>query len=143
MRKVHGQSRTLLVIETTRNEVMAAYSNSAWENRRRGVGGSNGLSAEFYGSAQACLFAIDRQKDEVKAYKWTGRNRYVQICDASKKLLAFGGGGKEGEFGLCVENDFRTGSTGKCDTFGNEPLCSEDRFEVLNVECWGFMPVFS
>ena len=66
----------------------------------------------------------------------------MQICDASKKLLAFGGGGKKGELGLCVENNFRTRSMEKCDTFGNDLLCSEDRFEVLNVKCWGFMPVF-
>jgi len=135
LRKVRNHTRTLLIVTTTRHEVMAAYSNSAWESRRAGG------SASFYGSAQACLFRVDGE--EVEVFKWSGENRYIQVCDAHSKMLAFGGGGKDGEFGLCVENDFSTGSTGACDTFRNRPLCSEDRFEVLNVECWGFMPVFS
>jgi hypothetical protein len=46
-------------------------------------------------------------------------------------MIAFGGGGDEGDFGLCVEDDFRRGSTGRCETFGNEPLCSQDQFGVL------------
>jgi len=137
LRKVQGQLRTLLVIETTKHEVMAAYSNSPWENR------NNSMGREFYGSAQACLFSIDKISRKVNAFKWSGLNRYIQICDVHAKMLAFGGGGDAGEFGLCVENDFSIGSTGSCETFRNDPLCTEDRFEVLNVECWGFMPVFA
>lgn len=134
--KVQAQERTLLIIETTNHEVMAAYSNSHWENHH------NTSRPMFYGSAQACLFSLDKVTGEVRAFKWSGLNRYIQICDARTKMLAFGGGGDEGEFGLCVESDFSIGSTGPCETFRNEPLCTEDRFEVLNVECWGFMPVF-
>ena len=134
--KVSGEERTLLVIETTKREVMGAYVNSPWINQ-----GGNATAA-FYGSAQACLFGIDQETQEVKVYKWSGSNRYIQVCDVHAKLLAFGGGGKDGEFGLCVEDDFRTGSTGPCETFANEPLCKQDRFEILNVECWGFTSGF-
>jgi hypothetical protein len=136
LKKVAGESRTLLVIETTEREVMGAYVNSPWVNQ-----GGNATTA-FYGSAQACLFSIDQDTHEVKVYKWSGCNRYIQVCDIHSKLLAFGGGGKDGEFGLCVEDDFRMGSTGACETFANEPLCKQDRFEILNVECWGFMSGF-
>jgi len=144
LRKVQGHTRTLLLIHTTKNEIMAAYSNSAWENKRKGS------TPKFYGSAQACLFSIDNNGDggegddgSINVFKWSGSNRYIQVCDVQAKMLAFGGGGEEGEFGLCVENDFSTGSTGPCETFNNMPLCSEDQFDVMNVECWGFMPVFS
>jgi len=135
LKKVSGETRTLLVIETTNNEKMGGYSNSPWENQ----GGSVG--AAFYGSCLASLFKINRD-DSVTVFKWSGRNRYVQVCDVHAKLLAFGGGGKDGAFGLCVEDDFAVGTTGRCETFNNEPLCDEGRFEILNVECWGFMPDF-
>lgn len=136
LRKVQGVERTLLVIQTTNDEVMGGYSNSPWENQGGGVG------AAFYGSCQASLFKIDRFTNKVKIFPWSGNNRYVQVCDIHAKLLAFGGGGRDGAFGLCVEDDFAVGTTGECETFDNEPLCEECRFEILNVECWGFMASF-
>ena len=136
LKKVRGHERTLLVVQTTRREVMGAFSNSAW----KGHGPS--ASAHFYGSAQASLFSIDKKTDEVLVHKWTGKNRYIQVCDMQHKLIALGGGGKDGEFGLCVEDDFRIGSTGPCETFGNARLCSQDQFEIMNVECWGFISGF-
>lgn len=135
LRKVKGENQTLLIIQTTKHEIMAAYSNSPWEID------SKCKKPEFYGSAQACLFSIDETTKEINVFRWSGANRCIQVCNVHSKMVAFGGGGKEGEFGLCVENDFSVGSTGPCDTFGNEPLCSENCFEVMNVECWGFHPV--
>ena len=72
-------------------------------------------------------------------YKWSGENRYIQICDATTKMIAFGGGGREGAFGLSLEHDFRIGSTGACDTFKNEPLCEQENFEVVDVEVYSFL----
>ena len=54
-------------------------------------------------------------------------------------MMAFGGGGADGAFGLCVEEDFQTGSTGPCDTFDNEPLCDQETFEIVDVEFWEFL----
>lgn len=75
----------------------------------------------------------------IKVYRYTGVNRYIQYCDANKKMLAFGGGGEEGSFGLCVEQEFQGGSTGPCDTFDNEPLCDQENFKIVDVELWGFL----
>jgi hypothetical protein len=133
---VKNQTKTLLVIETTNREVMGAYCNTPWECQ----GGS--IGAQFYGSAQACLFSIRRDTQKVDVYRWTGRNRYIQVCDVQHKMIALGGGGKDGEFGLCVEDDFRIGSTGPCETFNNPPLCKQVQFEIMNVECWGFVSGF-
>jgi hypothetical protein len=136
LRKVRGVERTLLVIQTTNYEILGGYSNSPWESQSGSVG------AAFYGSCQASLYKIDKKTGDVQVFPWTGSNRYVQVCDISSKLLAFGGGGKDGSFGLCIEDDFRVGTTGKCETFDNDPLCEEERFEILNVECWGFTTAF-
>lgn len=55
---------------------------------------------------------------------------------ATDESVAFGGGG--GSFGLLLEDDFASGCTGPCETFGNEPLCSESMFQVATLELWGF-----
>lgn len=136
LKLVKDQARTLLVIQTTNGEVIGAFCNSPWESQ----GGSKG--AQFFGSAQACLFSIHQETNEVLVYRWTGRNRYIQVCDIQNKMIALGGGGKNGEFGLCVEDDFRVGSTGPCETFNNPPLCEQNQFEIMNVECWGFISGF-
>mmetsp|Transcript_23729 Transcript_23729/g.34547 ORF Transcript_23729/g.34547 Transcript_23729/m.34547 type:complete len:512 (+) Transcript_23729:119-1654(+) len=162
LRLVHKEQRTLLVIKTSKGDVFGGYAETAWEvmHRRENSGG-------FYGSAQACLFKllkknvsnddcatsadangynddIGRQQlqnsNDINVYRWTGRNRYIQLCDSTHKMIAFGGGGTEGSFGLTVEDDFRRGSTGYCDTFGNDALCHDgEDFDVIDLECWGFI----
>jgi Oxidation resistance protein len=136
MKRVQHEDRTLLVVQTTNHEIMGAYSNSPWKGH-----GTSG-SVHFYGSAQASLFSINKDTNEINVYKWTGKNRFIQVCDMQHKLIALGGGGKEGEFGLCIEDDFRIGSTGPCETFDNPQLCSENQFDILNIECWGFVSGF-
>ena len=75
----------------------------------------------------------------IQVYNYTGMNRYIQFSDSSRRMLAFGGGGEEGAFGLCVEQEFQRGSTGHCDTFDNEPLCQQENFKIVDVEVWGFL----
>lgn len=127
LKKVQHESHTLMVLRTTKNYIFGGYADSCWESQPHG-------GSIFYGSAQACLW---RFVDSLNVYKWTGANRYIQLCDVSHKMVAFGGGG--GSFGLCVEQDFQRGSTGPCDTFGNEPLCPDENFEIVDVEVFGFV----
>lgn len=48
--------------------------------------------------------------------------------------LIIGGGGGQA---LYVDGDLNRGRTGHCDTFNNQPLCSEN-FLIAAVEAWGF-----
>jgi hypothetical protein len=131
LRMIHNTARTLMVIRTTRGAVFGGYADSAWNTNSSG-------SARFYGGASACLFSLTPGTDKLKVYKWTGKNRYIQLCDVTHKMFAFGGGGQDGAFGLAVEEDFQRGSTGPCDTFDNEPLCQQENFEIVDVEFWAF-----
>lgn len=45
-----------------------------------------------------------------------------------------GGGGGQA---LYIDGDLNRGRTGHCDTFNNQPLCSEN-FLIAAVEAWGF-----
>lgn len=137
LRNVEGRDRTVLVVRTTLDDIFGGYADARWEGR-----GMYHLGNEFYGTGQAFLFRFVEEEEErwrrVVVYKWSGINRYIQLCDAGRRIIAFGGGGDEGVFGLCIEDDFRRGTTGQCETFQNEPLCEEGYFDVLDLEVWGF-----
>jgi hypothetical protein len=136
LRIIDNIAPTLLVVKTTRGDVFGGYADSPWHSQDLG-------SNRFYGGAQACLFKIVSgdadNNDRIKVFRWSGANRYIQLCDRTRKMIAFGGGGAHGAFGLCVEEDFLKGSTGSCDTFDNEPLCDQENFEIMDLEFWGFM----
>ena len=133
---VQGHSHTLLVVRTTHGNLFGAYADTEWKVQHQG-------NPEFFGSAQAFLFRIDGNQ-EAQVYKWTGANRYIQFIDYKNSMLAFGGGGDVGAFGLCIEKDFQRGSSGTCATFGNEPLCQgEENFDIVDVECYGFRISYS
>jgi len=142
---------TLMVIKSTRGDIFGAFANDTWEER-----GSRGKT--FYGSGQSFLFSVrsslakvdnapicemqpyaPTNRDQVEIYKWKGTNVYLQMCDMSNDRIAMGGGGNTGSFGLCVEDSFRRGSTGYCETFGNPRLCSDNEFDILDMEMYGFV----
>ncbi|GMH28542.1 hypothetical protein Nepgr_030385 [Nepenthes gracilis] len=68
-----------------------------------------------------------------RLFRPTGANRYFYLC--MDDLLAFGGGGS---FALSLDEDLLSGSSGPCETFGNECLAHDPEFELKNVELWGF-----
>lgn len=50
--------------------------------------------------------------------------------------------GRDGKYGLWLDDTFEKGVSSSCPTFGNEPL-SEDtggKFEILDVELWRIGP---
>jgi hypothetical protein len=130
LRYIKDDSKTLLIVRTTKGDVFGGYADATWEPH--GHGGTN-----FFGGSTACLFKV--VDGNIRPYKWTGANRYVQLCDTSHKRIAFGGGGEDGAFGLCLQEDFQVGSTGHCATFDNEPLCEDGNFYIVDLEVFGFL----
>lgn len=55
------------------------------------------------------------------------------MAGANDCLIIGGGGGQA----LYIDGDLNRGRTGHCDTFNNQPLCSEN-FLIAAVEAWGF-----
>eukprot|EP00535_Pseudo-nitzschia_heimii_P006707 CAMPEP_0197181056 /NCGR_PEP_ID=MMETSP1423-20130617/5448_1 /TAXON_ID=476441 /ORGANISM="Pseudo-nitzschia heimii, Strain UNC1101" /LENGTH=466 /DNA_ID=CAMNT_0042631225 /DNA_START=149 /DNA_END=1549 /DNA_ORIENTATION=- len=145
LRIIGSEKRTLMVVRTSKGDVFGGYADSPWHSRR------NSSMAKFYGSASSCLYSFSStltpystssspESSPIHVYRWTGKNRYIQVCDVSNKMLAFGGGGDKGAFGLCLQEDFQRGTTGHCDTFDNDPLCSghERTFDIVDLEFWEF-----
>lgn len=45
---------------------------------------------------------------------------------------------RSGGFGLVLDEDFATGRSERCGTYGNPPLARTTRFTCANVELWAF-----
>ena len=193
LRLIAGADKTLMVVLTTRNDILGGYADTAWvgssavphhhhhHNHPTAATTSSTTAPHhhvvYHGGPQSCLFRFDttgdNDKHNIRVYRWTGINRYIQLIDVEHKRLAFGGSGHTSEdevdrphnrnvsvddpttdnkqsssssssssswcFGLSVEQDFQLGSTGRCDTFHNEPLCAQETFGIVNVEIFGFL----
>ncbi|KZT05112.1 TLD-domain-containing protein [Laetiporus sulphureus 93-53] len=93
----------------------------------------------YYGSGESFLWKLPPDQ-RLRIYKWTGKNDYVALCEP--EYLSFGGG--EGHYGLYLDNSLIDGSSARCPTFDNDPLCSAGprqgenvRFECVGLEVWG------
>jgi Oxidation resistance protein len=147
--KVSHYNNTLIVIKTTKGDVLGGYADTpwGWANSSRTLGHARGRSCSFFGSGRAFLFATrprtDRKTDKgeaVSIYKWTGENEYSQICDVDAGSIGMGGGGA---FGFFVQDNFTRGSSGPCQTFRNPTLVvgsdSGGNFEISDFEVYGFI----
>ena len=141
---------TLIVIETTKGEILGGYADTPWVNQKTS---NTGKSSSFFGGGRTFLYATqpsvvgelgiepdlnqDEDKNSIKIYRWTGVNDYSQICDLNAGSLGMGGGGA---FGFYVQDNFTIGSSGSCDTFRSPPLTRSEggSFEVLGCEVYGF-----
>ncbi|KAF8870814.1 TLD-domain-containing protein [Infundibulicybe gibba] len=95
----------------------------------------------YYGSGESFLWKHVDGKFQV--FKWTGKNDYVALCEPD--FLSFGGG--DGKYGLYLDDALCDGTTARCPTFDNEPLCSPGpvkagatAFECVGLEVWGVGP---
>lgn len=143
LNNIKNQQYTLIVLRTDKGDVMGGFADTAWNHPSHG-------NNNFFGGTKSCLFSVikhEKMQDKskpatndstVKVYNWTGSNQYMQLCDTARKRLAFGGGGGNSAFGLIVQDNFQTGSTGQCDTFNNDPLSEkESHFRILEFEIFG------
>ena len=110
-------------------------------------------------------------------FNWTGKNDYVALCEPES--ISFGGGcdpfcsfhpvshshpyllmlasnllfcHRDGHYGLYLDETLYEGSSARCPTFNNDPLCTPDTspskgsdssnagtatFECVGLEVWG------
>lgn len=130
---VKGYAHTLIVIQTTKGEILGGFADAAWE---KGLGTIDGC---FFGTGTSFLFSLRTldKEDPIQIFRWQGVNEYSQLCRKGDGCVGMGGGG--GCFGIFLQEDFTKGSSGACNTFGNTtPLTSSPLFDVLNLEVYGF-----
>lgn len=128
---VRGHTCTLLVIETSKGNVLGGFADSPWEQ------GTLTMDGCFFGTGQSFLYSV-KEDESVQSHHWTALNEYSQFCRTG--CVGMGGGGKNGTFGLYLHDQFTRGSSGPCETFGTHlPLCSQEHFEIVEFQVYGFV----
>lgn len=150
LKALEDEARTLIVIRTSKGEILGGFVSAAWKTSTRGL-----VKRDEGAASGAAVFSIQpkwelNENNFIDVYKWTGANRYTQLVDVDQERLAMGAAGGEladspaknltamSSFAWSVERSFLVGTTGRCPTFDNDPLCSQERFEVVDLEVFGF-----
>lgn len=110
---------SVLVVKDSAGAVFGGFASESWHQ-----------SAHYFGTGESFLFQL---RPTLRIFPWSGENDHYML--GSGDSIAFGSGGA---FGLWLDNCFETGSSGRCETYSNEPLASSPDFRVSSVEVWGF-----
>ena len=87
------------------------------------------------------MFTYKNSNEIILTYKWTGKNEYFMLSNSS--LIAIGGGLNfftffltifSSRYGLQLEKNFTTGTSGTCETFDNDILSSTPEFTCKQLE---------
>ncbi|XP_056150364.1 nuclear receptor coactivator 7 [Lampris incognitus] len=113
-------SPVLLVIKDMDNQVFGAFSTHPFR-----------VSEHCYGTGETFLYSFC---PEIKVYRWTGENSY--FVKGNTDSLQMGGGG--GQLGLWLDAELYRGTTNCCATFNNQPLSTQQDFNIHSVEVWTF-----
>ncbi|TRM61208.1 TLD-domain-containing protein [Schizophyllum amplum] len=73
----------------------------------------------FYGGGESFLWK-KTDGGKCRVFRWTGKNDYVTLCEP--EYISFGGG--DGQYGIWLDESLFDGSSARCPTFDNDPLCS-------------------
>ncbi|RWS27001.1 TBC1 domain family member 24-like protein [Leptotrombidium deliense] len=134
---------TILLVKTESSEIFGAYCSSSWSTRLR----SNEQSAvnHYFGTGETFLFTL---KPKPAYYPWIGASDYANemlssnvphssqlFMAANSHMISVGAGNG---IALWLDENLTNGSTQKCDTFNNKPLCSNETFTVLIIEVIAF-----
>ncbi|XP_071753095.2 nuclear receptor coactivator 7b [Centroberyx gerrardi] len=113
-------SPVLLVIKDLDNQVFGAFSTHPFR-----------VSEHCYGTGETFLYSFC---PEIKVYRWTGENSY--FVKGNTDSLQMGGGG--GQLGLWLDAELYRGTTTSCATFNNQPLSTQQDFNIHSLEVWTF-----
>ncbi|KAF3927192.1 hypothetical protein ABW20_dc0104034 [Dactylellina cionopaga] len=143
-----GKGAFVFVVKDTSDGVFGAFVNESLHpsaGRYYGTGECFLWKASMLpGSSSASSLSLANQPASspsenirFKAFPYSGINDYMVLCDHN--FISFGGG--DGHYGLWVDDNFDTGVSSTCPTFGNEPLSDEgEKFNILGVEVWRIGP---
>jgi len=142
--RVDKYEPTILVIRTTKKEVFGAYCSTSWAQRNQKD--DKGLRMRYFGTGESFLFKF-ADGSSVTKYEWVKKDDSSDDesddNDRAKELFMSGdntmitvGGG--GGTALYLDENLRFGQTERCETFENDPLCSERDFSINIIEVFGF-----
>lgn len=131
--RAENHEPTLIVIKTTTDEVFGAFCSTYWRDRRH-----KNKNLSYFGTGETFLFTLVPER---KKYEWVGLhqseipNTANMFLAGDNSVLTIGGGHGEA---IQLDANLLHCRTEKCDTFDNNPLCSNQDFTCKVVEVYGF-----
>lgn len=135
--RVHDRGPTLVIVRDQTGNTFGAFAAESWRSEPE---------VHYHGTGDGFLFT--EWPDGFRHWPWTRANRHFQL--ATHDCLSFGSGA---HFGLFLDHYLGTGSSGRSETYGNEPLTEHHiaggladspdadyaAFEVTEVQVWAFV----
>ena len=121
LNKIRGHGPCIMVLKSSDGEIFGAFLTEAFDTSKQ----------EFYGTPECFLWKEDQY--QFKKFEATNLNQYFIFADID--FIAMGGG--DGEFGFYLDENIQYGYTSTCDTFENELLTKNRKFECYGCEFWG------
>lgn len=168
LKRARGVQHGVLAIETLDGEVFGAFTGQAWRKNWNYFGSGESFLWRMRRSRLEKTHDILEQaqlESEIDVFPCTGENQLIQLCTHDRVAL---GGGTPSEkktdddvmvqdgaelqehnwgFGLAISNDFMTGTSSPCVTFGSPSLSKVAKngaiFEIANIELWALTPCFT
>ncbi|KAM6490220.1 TLD domain containing protein, partial [Amanita muscaria] len=131
--EAHTQAQAQSQARLGRDSVFGVWSGDGLR-QSRGKG--------YYGSGESFMWRYRNVEKDLDVYKWTGK-----ISCLANRITFLLVVGEEGKYGLYLDETLFEGSSARCPTFDNEPLCSPGAnkagavaFECVGLEVWGIGP---
>lgn len=131
--RVEHYQPTIIVIKTTRDEIVGAFCSTYWRERRQ-----IGQNLSYFGTGETFVFTLHPEK---KKYEWVGltQNNIPNTANmfqaGDRSILTIGGGHGEA---ISLDENLLHCRSEKCDTFNNKPLTMQEDFQCKVVEVYGF-----
>ncbi|KII66368.1 Oxidation resistance protein 1 [Thelohanellus kitauei] len=89
-------------------------------------------SNRYYGNGESFVYCF--KDDELKVYKWSGKNEYFQMGTSN----SFSIGCDQGHCAIWLDGDLLHGHSQPCNTFDSPQLTKQVDFKCKVVELWSF-----
>ena len=122
--RLQDYETTLVIIQDSKRYLFGGFCTEEWI-----------FSNSFYGTGENFVFTF-KDGDNCEMWMASGENSMYQYCDHSG--FGMGGGIREGRFAIFLGRDLLNGNSYKTECFLNDVLSSEERFQCIDIEVWGF-----
>jgi len=119
--RIHGQGPCIMVLRSSDGEIFGAYLSEAFDPSHQ----------RFFGTPECFLWKACQY--QFKMFRATNLNQFFMLADP--EFIAMGGGNSN--FGFYLDENIQYGYSSTCDTFENEILTKNSKFECYGCEFWG------
>ncbi|CAD8102192.1 unnamed protein product [Paramecium sonneborni] len=124
LQEIKNKSPIIIIIKDFDNLIFGTYISTEVHQ----------FSFGFKGNGETFLFNQDQEKNEIRPYFWTEKNRDFVYCDETG--IGIGCGDK---FGLFIDSSLSFGYSNPCETFENIRFTNQEKFKIMHLEVWAIL----